>query len=92
MFSHLQRNNLRPPEDENYRIWGVEDTQHKQMNGMWVFLDLYFITILFGISSIIIGIILCTLNYQSPDKKYRQTAQFIINSIWATGLLSFILW
>lgn len=73
-------------------MWTVEETQHKQMNGQLVFMDLRFVSLLFGISSIVIGIVLCTLNYQSPDKRYRQTAQFLVNSIFATCLISFIVW
>lgn len=58
---------------------------------MWLLLDLNFCSRVYGGISIILGLILCVLNYQSPDKKYRKQAQFIVSFLWATCLLSFCL-
>ena len=49
-------------------------SQRQQMKGLWAFLDLSLISTLFGFIAIILGLALCMLNYQDPDKRYRHWA------------------
>ena len=68
----LKRNNL-----ENTHTDLTEESllsQRQQMKGLWAFLDLSLISTLFGLLAIVIGLVLCILNYQDPDKRYRHWA------------------
>ena len=48
------------------------DTQYASVIALYLWLDLILNRIVIGSLSVIVGCIFCSINYQSPNKKYRK--------------------
>ena len=80
------------PHDERFVPLTLEDNQHKYLTALYVWLDLNLSRYVIGALAILVGIFLCTLNYQSPNTKYRHIAQYLISCIACIMVIGCVLY